>query len=68
MGYPVNSAKDDFAFSINGTKGFFTTNRNGSDDILAFDYAQSIVKIKGKLYLDAVFIFYINCIYPINYI
>ena len=53
MGYPVNSAKDDFAFSINGTKGFFTTNRNGSDDILAFDYAQSLVKIKGKLYLDS---------------
>jgi outer membrane protein OmpA-like peptidoglycan-associated protein len=53
MGYPVNSAKDDFAFSIKGTKGFFTTNRNGSDDILAFDYAQSLVKIKGKLYLDS---------------
>jgi outer membrane protein OmpA-like peptidoglycan-associated protein len=53
MGYPVNSAKDDFAFSIKGSKGFFTTNRHGSDDILAFDYVQSMVKIKGKLYLDS---------------
>jgi outer membrane protein OmpA-like peptidoglycan-associated protein/tetratricopeptide (TPR) repeat protein len=53
MGYPVNSSKDDFAFSIKGTKGFFTTNRNGSDDILAFDYVQSLVKIKGKIYIDS---------------
>jgi tetratricopeptide (TPR) repeat protein/outer membrane protein OmpA-like peptidoglycan-associated protein len=53
MGYPVNSSKDDFAFSIKGTKGFFSSNRNGSDDILAFDYAQSLVKIKGKIYIDS---------------
>jgi tetratricopeptide (TPR) repeat protein len=53
MGYPVNSSKDDFAFSIQGTKGFFSTNRNGSDDILSFDYQQSFVKIVGKLFLDS---------------
>lgn len=53
MGYPINSAKDDFAFSIQGTKGFFSSNRNGSDDILAFDYTQSFVKIKGKIYVDS---------------
>jgi tetratricopeptide (TPR) repeat protein/outer membrane protein OmpA-like peptidoglycan-associated protein len=53
MGYPVNSSKDDFALSIKGTKGFFSSNRNGSDDILAFDYAQSLVKIKGKIYIDS---------------
>lgn len=53
MGYPINSAKDDFAFSIQGTKGFFSTNRHGSDDILSFDYAQSFVKIKGKIYVDS---------------
>jgi outer membrane protein OmpA-like peptidoglycan-associated protein len=52
MGYPVNSSKDDFAFSIKGTKGFFSTNRNGSDDIFAFDYNQSFVKIAGKLAFD----------------
>ena len=52
MGYPVNSSKDDFAFSIKGTKGFFSTNRNGSDDIFAFDYNQSFVKIAGKVAFD----------------
>jgi tetratricopeptide (TPR) repeat protein/outer membrane protein OmpA-like peptidoglycan-associated protein len=52
MGYPVNSAKDDFAFSIKGTKGFFSTNRNGSDDILAFDFKQRFVKLVGKLLID----------------
>ena len=52
MGYPVNSSKDDFAFSIKGTKGFFSTNRNGSDDIFAFDYNQSFVKITGKVAFD----------------
>ena len=52
MGYPVNSSKDDFAFSIKGTKGFFSTNRNGSDDIFAFEYNQSFVKIAGKVAFD----------------
>lgn len=53
MGYPINSSKDDFAFSIKGTKGFFSTNRNGSDDILSFDYAQSLVKMIGKINVDS---------------
>jgi tetratricopeptide (TPR) repeat protein/outer membrane protein OmpA-like peptidoglycan-associated protein len=53
MGYPINSSKDDFAFSIQGNKGFFSTNRNGSDDILSFDYQQSSVKVVGKLQLDS---------------
>ena len=52
MGYPINSSKDDFAFSIQGSKGFFSTNRNGSDDILSFDYKQSFVKLVGKLLVD----------------
>ncbi len=35
LGAPVNTAKDDFAFSFNVTKntGFFSSNRNGNDDI-----------------------------------
>jgi tetratricopeptide (TPR) repeat protein/outer membrane protein OmpA-like peptidoglycan-associated protein len=53
MGYPINSSKDDFAFSIQGTKGFFSSNRGGSDDILSFDYKQSFVKIVGKLFVDS---------------
>ena len=53
MGYPINSSKDDFAFSIQGTKGFFSTNRSGSDDILSFDFKQSFVKLVGKILLDS---------------
>ena len=35
LGMPVNTAKDDFAFSFNKAKniGFISSNRNGSDDI-----------------------------------
>ena len=35
LGKPVNSEKDDFAFTFNATKkiGFLSSNRNGNDDI-----------------------------------
>lgn len=37
LGKPVNSEKDDFAFTFNGAKGagFLSSNRNGNDDIFA---------------------------------
>jgi outer membrane protein OmpA-like peptidoglycan-associated protein/tetratricopeptide (TPR) repeat protein len=37
LGKPVNTEKDDFAFSFNGTKnvGFLSSNRGGNDDIFA---------------------------------
>ncbi len=37
LGKPVNTEKDDFAFSFNGLKGagFLSSNRNGNDDIFA---------------------------------
>lgn len=37
LGKPVNSEKDDFAFTFNGAKGtgFMSSNRNGNDDIFA---------------------------------
>jgi outer membrane protein OmpA-like peptidoglycan-associated protein/tetratricopeptide (TPR) repeat protein len=36
LGKPVNTEKDDFAFTFNGTKnvGFLSSNRGGNDDIL----------------------------------
>ena len=39
LGKPVNSEKDDFAFSFNTTKnqGFFSSNRSGNDDIYTAD-------------------------------
>lgn len=37
LGKPVNTEKDDFAFTFNGIKGagFLSSNRNGNDDIFA---------------------------------
>ncbi len=37
LGKPVNTEKDDFAFTFNGAKGagFLSSNRNGNDDIFA---------------------------------
>lgn len=37
LGKPVNTEKDDFAFTFNGTKGvgFLSSNRNGNDDIFS---------------------------------
>ena len=52
MGYPINSNKDDFALSIKGEKGFFSSNRYGSDDIIAFDHVVSFIKMRGKVLVD----------------
>ena len=48
---PVNSQFDDFGFTqmADGKKGFFTSDRFGEDDILAFDYNKKNVKITGFL-------------------
>ena len=53
MGYPINSSKDDLGFSINNNTGFFSSNRNGSDDIYSFDFIQATVKLKGSLMVDS---------------
>lgn len=53
MGYPINSAKDDLGFSINKNTGFFSSNRNGTDDIYSFDFIQASVKLKGRLMVDS---------------
>lgn len=51
MGYPVNSSYDDFGLIFNGnkSKGYFSTNRLGTDDIYAFDYAPFVVQIRGTV-------------------
>lgn len=56
LGYPINSSKDDFAFSIKNDKGFFSSNRYGSDDIFSFDHIVSFIKMKGKILVDS------NCV------
>ena len=52
MGYPINSSKDDLGFSINKNTGFFSSNRNGSDDIYSFDFIQANIMLKGQLLVD----------------
>ena len=56
MGYPINSSKDDLGFSINKSSGFFSSNRNGSDDIYSFDFIQANLILKGRLLVDS------NCV------
>jgi outer membrane protein OmpA-like peptidoglycan-associated protein len=53
MGYPINSSKDDLGFSINKNTGFFSSNRNGSDDIYSFYFTQANVKLNGRLMIDS---------------
>jgi tetratricopeptide (TPR) repeat protein len=53
LGYPVNSSKDDLGFSIKGNTGYFSSNRYGSDDIFAFDYAQTFIQMSGMVTIDS---------------
>lgn len=54
LGYPINTNKDELGFSVNGQTGFFTSNRFGSDDIFAFDYAQVFISMSGKVTVDSI--------------
>jgi outer membrane protein OmpA-like peptidoglycan-associated protein len=49
MGYPINSSKDDLAFSLNESKGYFSSNRMGSDDIYSFDYTKTFIDLSGQI-------------------
>lgn len=63
MGYPVNSTKDDFTFSINGNRGYFSSNRNGNDDVYAFEFNRKMVDLAGSIVLDS-----LNELRPIVYL
>jgi len=54
LGYPINSDGDDLGFTIKGSTGYFSSNRYGSDDIFAFDYAPVTVALEGKVAVDSV--------------
>lgn len=49
LAYPVNSSHDEFGMVFTGDKknGFFTTDRYGTDDIIAFNYKKKYVPITG---------------------
>lgn len=50
-GYPLNSSYDDFGLIFNGTKtkGFFSSNRLGTDDIYVFENRPFRVQIEGTV-------------------
>jgi len=49
LGYPINTNKDEFGFSIKNNKGYFSSNRYGSDDIFEYNYALAKISLKGKI-------------------
>ncbi len=51
IGYPLNSSFDDFGiiFNTNSTKGFFTSNRLGTDDIYAFENIPFSITMEGHV-------------------
>jgi outer membrane protein OmpA-like peptidoglycan-associated protein/tetratricopeptide (TPR) repeat protein len=51
LSYPVNSDHDDFGLvlSENSQKGYFTSDRNGSDDIFSFVFNKQYISISGSV-------------------
>ncbi len=51
IGYPLNSDFDDFGviYNSNKTKGFFSSNRLGTDDIYVFENTPYAVKLEGTV-------------------
>lgn len=49
--YPINSDHDDFGLvlSEDNHKGYFTSDRYGSDDIFSFDYSKKYASISGSV-------------------
>ena len=53
LGKPVNSEKDDFVFSAKNQKGYFSSNRYGSDDIFSYAYKMVTISISGEVTIDS---------------
>jgi outer membrane protein OmpA-like peptidoglycan-associated protein len=51
LGYPINSSYDDYGFVFNKdrTGGYVTTNRNGSNDIFAFNFKKVYYRVGGSI-------------------
>ena len=54
LGRPINSEQDDLGFSIRDKKGYFSSNRYGSDDIFSYNYQKVKVSVNGVLTIDGV--------------
>lgn len=49
VGYPINNTSDDMSFYQFGDKGYFVSNRYGSDDIFSFDFKEVFILLSGKV-------------------
>ena len=49
IGYPVNSPSDDMSYSSKDKKGYFVSNRYGSDDIFSYEYELAKITIAGNV-------------------
>lgn len=54
LGKPINSEKDDLVFSARDNRGFFSSNRYGSDDIFSYEYKIVAISINGEVTVDGV--------------
>jgi outer membrane protein OmpA-like peptidoglycan-associated protein len=52
LGRPINSDQDDLGFSIKDQKGYFSSNRYGSDDIFSYNYQKIKVAVNGEVTVD----------------
>ncbi|HEX5169839.1 MAG TPA: tetratricopeptide repeat protein, partial [Cyclobacteriaceae bacterium] len=52
LGYPINSTADDFALITkdDGETGYFSSSRNGNDDLFAFDKRPDVVKMLAYIF------------------
>lgn len=56
LSYPLNSSHDDFGYTSvqkNANMGYFSSNRNGSDDIFSFEKKPFKIKIDGFVLNDS---------------
>ena len=53
LGYPINSSRDDFSFSILDSIGYLSSNRSGNDDIYTFKYNKVWMEMQGQIVTDS---------------
>lgn len=53
LGKPINSEKDDLVFSAKNQRGYFSSNRYGSDDIFSYAYKLASISISGEVTIDS---------------
>jgi outer membrane protein OmpA-like peptidoglycan-associated protein/tetratricopeptide (TPR) repeat protein len=55
LGYPLNSSFDDFGViqTTNGDKGYFSSNRLGSDDIYTFAHVPVVMNLRSTVFNKA---------------